>query len=71
MFFTGAYNFRNSIHPVEIMEGIVGRRIFRNYYKGHMHKTKGEVRSRGGREVSLGWGSRGGEKMQATITEQQ
>ena len=23
-------------------EGIVGRRVFRNYYKGHMGKTKGE-----------------------------
>ena len=30
-------------------EGIVGRRVFRNYYKGHMDKTKGEGGSRGAR----------------------
>ena len=29
--------------------GTVGRRVFRNYYKGHMDKTKGEGGSRGGR----------------------
>ena len=47
-------------------EGIVGRRVFRNYYKGHMDKTKGKGGSRGGREVWLGWG-----KMQTTVIEQQ
>ena len=26
-----------------------GGRLFRNYYKGHMHKTKGEGGSKGGR----------------------
>ena len=34
----------------------MGRRVFRNCYKGHMDKTKGEGRSRGRREVWLGWG---------------
>ena len=37
-------------------EGIVWGRVFRNYYKGHMDKIKGEGRSRGGRWVWLGWG---------------
>ena len=37
-------------------EGIVGRGVFRNYYKGHMDKTKGEGRGGGGRWVWLGWG---------------
>ena len=27
----------------------MGRRVFRNYYKGHMDKTKGEGGSKGGR----------------------
>ena len=26
----------------------MGRRVFRNYYKGHMDKTKGEGGSKGG-----------------------
>ena len=34
----------------------MGRRVFRNDYKGHMDKTKGEGGSEGG---GLGWG--GGE----------
>ena len=34
----------------------MGRRVFRNYYKGHMDKTKGEHGSKGGRWVWLGWG---------------
>ena len=42
-------------------EGTVGRRVFRNYYKGHMDKTKGEGRSRGGRWVWLGCVERWGE----------
>ena len=42
------------------------RRVFRDYYKGHMDKTKGEGGSMGGRGVWLGWGS-GGEKMQTTV----
>ena len=41
-------------------EGIVGRGVFRNYYKGHMDKIKGEGGGRGGRWVWLGgvegWG---------------
>ena len=36
-------------------EGTVGRRGFRTYYKGHMDKTKGAGRSKGGRWVWLGW----------------
>ena len=32
----------------------MGRRVFRNYYNGHMDKTKGEGGIRGGREVWLG-----------------
>ena len=47
----------------------MGREVFRNYYKGHIDKTKGEGGSKGG---GFGWGGvRGGEKMQTTITEQQ
>ena len=30
------------------------RRVFRNYYKGHKDKIKGEGESKGGREVWLG-----------------
>ena len=45
------------------------RRVFRNYYKGHMDKTKGEGRSKGGRWVWLEGGSSGGE--QTTVIEQQ
>ena len=40
----------------------MGRRLFRNYYKGHMDKTKGEVGGRGGRWVWLGWGREVGRK---------
>ena len=36
--------------------GTMGGRVFRNYYKGHIDKTKGESRSKGGREVWLGLG---------------
>ena len=35
----------------------MGRMVFRNYYKGHMDKTKGESGSKGGRWVWLRqWG---------------
>ena len=37
----------------------MGRRVFRNYYKGHMDKTKGEGGRGGGRWDWLG--SAGGE----------
>ena len=37
-------------------EGTVGRRVFGNYYKGHMDKTKGEGGSKGQRGVWMGWG---------------
>ena len=46
----------------------MGRKVFRNYYKGHMDKTKGEGGSRGGRWVWLGCG---GKKIQTTVIEQQ
>ena len=36
----------------------MGRRVFRNSYKGHMDKTKGEGGSKGGRAV---WGQEGEE----------
>ena len=49
------------------MEG----RVFRNYYKGHIDKTKGEGGSKGGRWVWLGLAGSGGEKMQTTVTEHQ
>ena len=29
--------------------------VFRNYYEGHIDKTKGECGSKGGRWVWLGW----------------
>ena len=34
----------------------MGRRVFRNYYKGHTDKIKGESGSKGGRWVWLGLG---------------
>ena len=34
----------------------MGGTVFRNYYKGHVDKTKGEDGSKGGRGVWLGWG---------------
>ena len=40
------------------MEGMV----FRNHYKGHMDKTKGEGGSRGDRWVWLRWGRGVGRK---------
>ena len=48
----------------------MGGRIFRNYYKGHMDKTKGEGGSKGG-EVGLNREVNSGEKMQTTVIEQQ
>ena len=33
----------------------MGGRVFRNYYKGHVDKTKGEGGSKVGRWVWLGW----------------
>ena len=50
----------------------MGRGVYRNYYKGHMDKTKGEGGGgwRQGREVGLaGVGWRNGEKMQTTVIE--
>ena len=37
-------------------EGTVRRGDYRNYYKGHMDKIKGEGASGGGREVRWGGG---------------
>ena len=42
--------------------GTVGRGDYRNYYKGHMDKTKGEGGEGGGRWVHLGWGRGMGRK---------
>ena len=35
---------------------------YRNYYKGHINKIKGEGRAAGGRWVQLGWGGGMGTK---------
>ena len=35
---------------------------YRDYYKGHMDKTKGKGRGGGGRGVRLGWGGGMGRK---------
>ena len=52
-------------------EGIVERGDYRNFYKGHMDKIKGEGGGGGGRWVRLGWSGewRDGEKMQTAIIE--
>ena len=43
---------------------------YRNYYKGHMDKIKGEGRDgEGGGSAGVGW--KDGEKMQTTVIEQQ
>ena len=39
----------------------MGGRVFRNYYKGHMGKTKVEGGSKRGRGVWLWWGEWWGE----------
>ena len=39
----------------------MGGRVFRNYYKGHMDKTKGEGGSKRERWIWLGWEESGGE----------
>ena len=49
----------------------MGGKVFRNYYKRHMGKTKGEGGSKGGRWVWLGWGGIGGGEMQTIVIEQQ
>ena len=40
----------------------MGRRVFRNYYKGHMDKAKGEGGSREERWFWLGWDREVGRK---------
>ena len=48
----------------------MGRGDYRNYYKGHMDKAKGEGGGGGGRWVgSAGVGGRDGEKRHTTIIE--
>ena len=42
--------------------GTVERGVYRNYYKGHMEKIKGEGGCRGGIWVWLGWGGGMGRK---------
>ena len=42
--------------------GTVGKGDYRNYYKGHMDKIKGEGGGGAGRWVRLGWGERMGRK---------
>ena len=42
--------------------GTVGRGDYRNYYNGHMVKTKGESGGGGGRWFHLGWGGGMGRK---------
>ena len=54
--------------------GIVGRGVYRSYYKGHMDKINGEGGGGGGRwwgrEVgSAGVGWRDGEKRHTTLIE--
>ena len=44
------------LHFLPTLPPQLGRGVFRNYYKGHMDKTKGEGASGGGRWVCLGWG---------------
>ena len=45
---------------------------YRNYYKGHMDKIKGEGGGSGGRWVDLAGAEwRGWKKMQTTVIEQQ
>ena len=39
----------------------MGRRVFRNYYKGHMDKSKERVEAREGGEFGWGWGEGWGE----------
>ena len=43
-------------------EGIVGRGVYRSYYKGHKDKIKGEGRGVGGMWDWLGWGEGKGRK---------
>ena len=40
----------------------MGREVYRNYYKGHIDKIKGEGGGGGGRWVWLGWGGGMGRK---------
>ena len=44
------------------VEGTVRRGDYRNYYKGHMDKIKGEGGGGGGRAFQQGWGGGMGRK---------
>ena len=50
------------LDSIMLSEGIVGRGIYRSYYKGHRDKIKGEGRGGGGRWDWLGWGGGMGRK---------
>ena len=43
-------------------KGTIGGKVFRNYSKGHMDKTKREGGNKGGKWVWLGWQGVVGEK---------
>ena len=45
----------------------MGRRVFRNYYKGLMDKTKGDGGSMGGKWVWLGWGENADKGLKSKI----
>ena len=45
----------------------MGRGLYRNYYKGHMDKIKGEGGGGGGGLAGVGW--RDGEKRHTTVIE--
>ena len=49
----------------------MGGRVFRNYYKGHMDKTKGGGWKQGREGDLAGVGRNGGGKMQTTVIKQE
>ena len=54
--------YRGNVFLGVIEKKTVGRGDYRNYYKGHMDKTKGEGGEGGGRWVHMGWGGGMGRK---------
>ena len=42
---------------------------YKNYYKGHMYKIKGEGGGRGGRWDRMGWGGGRGRKCRQLVIE--
>ena len=58
------FHFRTSIYFYNNRnEVLLMRKIYSNYYKGHMDKIKGEGGGGGGRWVRLGWGGGIGRKV--------